>query len=567
MTRARGAAAAVLLAPALVAAATYARFFGGFWLGDDFANLHRAWIAHERGDLLAQTWTQLAHAVPSAGSFYRPLMMASLALNEWLTPDRFPGWFAFNYAVHLANVVLIGALAAKLAARCGRDGLGAGALAAMFFALCPLLAEGVYWVSARSDACVTLFTLAGFYVWATARHRAVAWAGLPLLLVPALGFKESAAVLPLQMAVVALGWPRRPSAAQSIAIVASFAVVAAFLVFRASLFGSAWHVYPASGDATPLTKLWQGAVSIAPWWRGLAHATRAMASVYVIACAAALCAAAFAATDSARKLAGALLLGAIGLAAATLANLGALVSTGEGGRLAYGPVAWLALALGVALSRPQADGATRRERPRLRFSALLALAGAIASGAWVLDGELRGALAAQGGVRALTQAARAWADTRPGLTLLVVGDREGPVVTARNAQGGLVLPPVQPGALLHRVLPTLPGEIELRHAQLANGLATRLEKVRPAAFDAKNVHLMSAPDVARWPEHYACWDAGSRQLVAFDAPDPARRDQWTAAVRRGIARCGLCNARKAGRRSDIGCWIRIGPTALCPGSA
>ena len=60
-----------------------------------------------------------------------------------------------------------------------------------------------------------------------------------------------------------------------------------------------------------------------------------------------------------------------------------------------------------------------------------------------------------------------------------------------------------------------------------------------AAFDAENVDLMSAPDVARWPEHYACWDAGSRQLVAFDAPDPARRDQWTAAVRRGIARCGL----------------------------
>ena len=539
MTRFREASAAAMLAPVLVAAAMYARFFGGFWLGDDFANLHRTWIAHERGDLLAQTWSQLTSAVPSAGAFYRPLMMASLSLNEWLTPDRFAGWFAFNYAVHLANVVLIGLLVAKLAAGSSRDGRGAGALAALFFAVCPLLAEGVFWVSARSDACVTLLTLTGFYLWATARYRVAAWSALPLLLIVALGFKESAAVLPLQMAVVALGLARRTDRNQVIAIVASFAVVAAFLGVRAYLFGSAWDVYPAGEQVSPATKLWQGVRSIAPWWRGQTHATPSIASVYIGACLAALCAAGLNMTGAARTLATSLLLAAVVLAAATLANLGSLVPTGEGGRLAYGPVAWLALALGVALAKPLENQPARGERPRLRTAATLLLMSAIASGTWVLEGELRGALSAQRGVRALTQAARAWADTHPGVTLLVIADREGPVVTTRNGQGGLVLPPVQIDPLLHRVLPTLPEEIALRYAQMASGLATRLEKVRPAAFDAKNVELISVPDVARWPEHYGCWDSASRQIIVLEAPDSTLHDEWIAAVRRGIARCGL----------------------------
>ena len=207
----------MILLPVALAAAMYARFFDGFWLGDDIANLHRTWFAAQRGGLLAQTWSELAGTVPSQGAFYRPMMTASLSVNQWLAADRFAGWFAWSYLVHLANAALVAALVARLAAACGRDGRVSGALAAAFFAVCPLLAEGVFWVSARSDPCVTLLTLAGFFLWAAApngnkERRSKAWVGLPLLLVPALGFKESAAVLPLQLLVIALGWPQRPRA-------------------------------------------------------------------------------------------------------------------------------------------------------------------------------------------------------------------------------------------------------------------------------------------------------------------------------------------------------------------
>jgi hypothetical protein len=532
-------ACAALAVPVVIAAAMYARFFGGFWLGDDFANLHRTWIAAQRGELLAQAWAQLASAVPSQGAFYRPLMMGSLSLNQWLAGDRFAGWFAFNYVVHLANVALVAALVARLAAACGRDGRAAGALAAAFLAACPLPAEGVFWVSARADACVTLFTLAGFLLWASPRGKTMVWLGLPLLLLAALGFKESAAVLPIQMLLVALAWPGRPTRGQVVALLAAFAAAAAFLLLRAHLFGSAWQVYPADATAPPLARLWQGMRSLDAWWDGLSRATPAMASAYLVAGVAALALAATSAKGSARTLAAALVIASAGLAAATLLNLGGLDASGEGGRLAYGPVAWLALALGVALSRPGAPSGASDADPRVRAGAMLLLAAATALGGWVLNGELRAALSAQRDVRELTRAAREWADTHAGLTLLVVPERLGSVVATRNGQAGLVLPPVQPQPLLHRVLPSLPGDVELRHGQLAAGLATRLDRLRPATADPEELRRLLEPDAPRWPEHYACWDPASRRILGLAAPEPGERSRWVAALRREIARCRL----------------------------
>ncbi len=201
------------------------------------------------------------------------------------------------------------------------------------------------------------------------------------------------------------------------------------------MFGSAWQVYPADDAASPLARLWQGLRSLGAWWDGLAGATPALASAYLVACAAALALAAVSAKGSARKLAAALALAAAGLAAATLLNLGGLDASGEGGRLAYGPVAWLALALGVALSRPESPATASDDPSRVRIAAMLVLATAIALGGWALDSQLRAALAAQRDVRELTRAAREWAGTHSGLTLLVVPERHGSVVATRNGTG------------------------------------------------------------------------------------------------------------------------------------
>jgi hypothetical protein len=524
--------------PVVLAAAMYARFFGGFWLGDDFPNLHHSWLAAQRGELLTQAWAELIGAGPWRGAFYRPLMIESLLFNQWLAGDRYAGWYALNHFAHLANAGLVWALVSRLAAVCGCEGRIVGALAAAFFAVSPVLAEGVFWVSARADAFVTLFTLGGLFLWASPRTDARVWLGPSLLLMLALGFKESAAVFPLQMLTVALLWPRRLTRGQLVAIAASFVLVVAFLAFRAHLFGSAWEVYPSGADG-PFTKLQKGIASLPSWWRALFYTAPAMSFAYLAAGIATALLAAASAKGNARKLAAALLISFGGLGTATMLNLGALPSTGEGGRLTYGPVIWLALALGVALSRPPQTTIGATWIPGLRLAGLLLFATTTAVGLWVLEGVLREARAAQNDVREMSLAGRAWTDSHPGLTLLVIPEMHGPVVTTRNGQGVLILPPVQAEALWHRMLPTLPRDVPAQHGALAAGYGKRLERIRPSTADPEIRQRLLEPDAPHWPEYYACWDATTGKIVQLAAPDPGDPAQWADTLRRGIAGCGL----------------------------
>jgi hypothetical protein len=521
----------------LVTIALYARFLDGFWLGDDYANLARAWLADEAGTLWRDVVTQFVTPAHSEGAFYRPLQIASLYVNAWIAGQRYAGWFAFNLALHVANVVLVGMLAMRLANACGADGRWSGAAAALFFALCPALAEGVFWVSARADASVALLTLAGLYAWTTARTPAAQALVLPLLLVPALGFKEAAAVMPFQMTLVALAWPQRPSRARIVAIVLAFALIGAFLALRAALFGSFWQVYGYGAGDPLLGRFLAALTSIAPWWSGLTRTAPVAGIVYPAVVAAAVAFIALAASGPAARLALALFGAAAGIVAATLLNLGSMHDSGEGGRLTYGATAWLALALGVGGARPLAGESGRMARRRTTGGALVVAAATI--GAFVLNAQLAHARNAEGDMRALVRALPAWADGNPGLTLLLVPDQDGPVVTAHNAQGGIVLPPMQREPLLHRVLPTVPSEIPLRYTQLAGGIATRLAALRPARVDAATLAQLGQPDVPRWPDAYACWSPQRRRIVALPAPDPADRSQWTSALSQVPPQCWI----------------------------
>jgi hypothetical protein len=521
--------------PVLCAAAMYFRFFDGFWLGDDFANLYRTWLADQSGDLWRQAWTQFFTGASSLGAFYRPVMMAGLLANEWVAGSVYAGWFAVNIAVHLANVVLVGALVARLAGICGRNGRNAAVAAALFFALSPLTAEGVFWISARADAFVTLLTLAGLYAWSASRTPPGQALWLPLLLLAALGFKESAAVFPLQMLLVALAWPARMTRAQWAAIAASFLLVAGFLVLRAQLFGDAWRVYYAGAGVPSLERLRDALASLPPWWTALTRTTPRIGIAYVLLALASSALLIAAASRSSARLVAALSCASAGLAVATFLNLGSMGDTGEGGRLAYSPIAWLALALGVAGAAPRIATQRRARQDRGRSVGIVLLALACVSGAWVLEGELARARRAEDDMRALARSLPAWTHTHRGLTLLVIPEHDGAVVTGRNAQAGIVMPPVQSQPTLHRVLPTVPREMATRHDQLSRGLATRLDALRPVRADAQTLAQLLAPDVPRWPDHYACWSPRGRRIVELSAPDPTDRAQWVNALEQAAA--------------------------------
>jgi len=514
----------------------YARFFSGFWLGDDFGFVHQTWLAAADGQLWGQTSAQFFRVDPAV-VFYRPMVIASVALDESIAGSNYAAWFMLNYLAHLGNCAMVALLTMRLAAACGRDGRAAGVLAAAFFALCPLLAEGVFWIAARADAYVTLLTLAGIYSWATSSPSPLRAAALPIFLVLALGFKESAVVFPLQMMLIALAWPMRLSRAQILAVAACVVLVALYFAARAHFFGDFWRVYTRADPAIRLDALWLGVGSIAPWWAGVTQSTRAAALAYAGLSTSAFVLIAACARSAQLRIAAALLCASAGVVVATLLSTHGMAETGEGGRLAYTPVAWLALAIGVGAAQPASGTIAEGHRSSYRRAAVALLFCATIAGAWVLQGELRTARSAQNSVRDMVYASREWAATHSGLTLLLVEETYGPVVSTRNAQAWLVMPPVQPEPLLHRVLPTLSKEFESRYDQLSGGLATRLEKIRPSRLDSRELTSLFQRDTARWPEHYACWDSRARRIVELPPPDPGDRARWAQALREGLGRC------------------------------
>lgn len=525
-----------LLVPLLALAAAgamHAAGFGGFWLGDDVPNLHRAWIWAADGESWARSAALFAAVVPSEGAFYRPLTIASFTANHALAGAAYAGWFAVNFAVHLANVALVAALAFRLAERAGCEGRRAALLAALAFGLAPAVAEGVYWASARADGWLLLCALLAAERWTRGEARADAAAAV-LLCVLALGFKESAAVVPLQLVLLAWAWPAPRRGARVLALAAMLALIPAYLAFRALVLGSAWQVYAATGtEADAVSRALAALGSMPAWWSGFtAGSPEALATAWPIALALAAAFALAAARGLRLRLALALAAGGTGMVAATFANLGPLPASGEGGRLLYAPAAWLALALAVALARPHGE----RTPLAARAGAAFAIAAVLAGTALLHDAVAR-ALAAQESNRRLVAALPAWAEAHPGLTLLVVPDHLGAVVALRNAQGGIALAPLQSHPLLHRVLPTLPGEIGMRHRQLSGGLATRLAEIAPARADAGLLEKLAQPAAARWPETIACWSPTQSRILPMAAPDPADERAWSSAVLESSRAC------------------------------
>ena len=55
----------------------------------------------------------------------------------------------------------------------------------------------------------------------------------------------------------------------------------------------------------------------------------------------------------------------------------------------------------------------------------------------------------------------------------LVPENERAIVMARNAQGGIVLESIQKQPYLHRIVPTLMSEVQLRHEQFCRSMAAR----------------------------------------------------------------------------------------------
>jgi tetratricopeptide (TPR) repeat protein len=145
-------------------------------------------------------WGEIA--TQPVGSYYRPVVFASFALEARAVGVAPPIFHATNLALHALVASLLFCAAAALGA-----GSRAALVGALLFALHPVQSEAVLYVSGRTDLLCAAFALAALWL----HLRGAGWRGAPasrharvgaaLCFGLSLGCKESSAALPLAFAV------------------------------------------------------------------------------------------------------------------------------------------------------------------------------------------------------------------------------------------------------------------------------------------------------------------------------------------------------------------------------
>jgi tetratricopeptide (TPR) repeat protein len=229
----------------LTTVVTYRGVSGNGLALDDFHTV----VTNRALDSLANVayWFSSPDAVSGRSEIrgYRPVLMASYALDRAVWGDEPFGYHLSNLIVHGAVIVLAFVLARRL---WGEPWAAVGA--ALWVALHPINSEAVNYVTARSSSLMTLWVLAAVWCYdASIRPgvderrviRRLQWLAAVMCALLAVGTKEAAAVFPLLF--IAWDRARSPSGerwrATVIRSLPFWGVIAIFLVVRVSVLGDA----------------------------------------------------------------------------------------------------------------------------------------------------------------------------------------------------------------------------------------------------------------------------------------------------------------------------------------
>jgi Tfp pilus assembly protein PilF len=189
---------AASLVAALVAAAAYVATLGYEFVWDDTLLIQQSWRLHHWKELPSLLGTHLWSEVGEASHYYRPLVTLTffLDLRVWgLDPL---GFHLTNVLAHVAVTLAVLAVARRTMG----NGLGAP-ICALAFALHPLHAESVSFVSGRTDVIATLLFLLALLAYDRGRDGGrrgwIAWSVAAYFL--ALLAKEVAIALPVMLVV------------------------------------------------------------------------------------------------------------------------------------------------------------------------------------------------------------------------------------------------------------------------------------------------------------------------------------------------------------------------------
>ncbi|HEX3731014.1 MAG TPA: hypothetical protein VHV47_14475, partial [Opitutaceae bacterium] len=184
--------AAILVLLAAVLAAYFPALRGGLVWDDDF---HLTAPALRSVAGLGRIWLE-----PGATAQYYPVVHTAFWLEHRLWGDAVLGYHLVNVALHAASACLVAALLLRLGwAR------RAAWLAAALFALHPVMAESVAWISEQKNALSGFFYLAAAlaYLRFDRTRSPAAWVGATALFLLALGSKSVTATLPAALLVLA----------------------------------------------------------------------------------------------------------------------------------------------------------------------------------------------------------------------------------------------------------------------------------------------------------------------------------------------------------------------------
>ena len=311
-------------------------------------------------------------------------------------------------------------------------------------------------------------------------------------------------------------------------------IAALYFVFRRYLFGDPFRFFPGSSPlAALLSGEWLANIPGMLDWAVVALPEPVLRSVFAgSGLVLLLCALAAGVAERAKARA---------LAAIAFTVLAAFVlllphwqwaGNGEGGRvlLAIGAIASVAAALPLASA----------DRPRgLAWIAAIVLLGSqwmLAQSAvarWVQAGD---------DTRALSGAlARVAAETTPeGYAFVVLPDHVGAIPFGRNAQGGLMLPPVQAASIAPKLIVQTGDELARWPDLFTRDIIGRLRR-EPVTSVAANPLTPKVPPPHAMPDRWFCWSPRTHALVSVTPAFEPGLANWSDAWRTTLAAAGCAD--------------------------
>jgi hypothetical protein len=526
--------ALMLLAPALAAIAVYLPTLPGGFLSDDYSELHHFWGADARENL-ARVAHMFVSGVGPPSNQYRPLTMATFAVNTMVNGADAAAWRAVNILLHAANAALVALLCWQLAGPASRWARAAAAAAGVAFAWFAPSVEAVAWIAARFDGLALLWTLVAACAFMASERwtdrYALASLGATVL---AFTSKESAALGPVLIA--ALAWARRPldeglvrSGVRALVDALPWlALAAAYLAFRTWLFGDPMRFYPGTSPGRVLLSgQWLLALRGMGEWLPVVlpeALPRQAYGVAVLLLGVGALTAAYANPRERRMLAAIVLATTVSLA--LLFSHWQWSARGEGGRVLHPVAAIVTLALALPL---------RAAASRLRVASWVAAAVLLGSGLLLTRGAVERRVEAGAQVNALVAALRETAEALPAgaYAFVIAPDHIGAIPFARNGQGGLMLPPVQPRSLAPQLVVQLAVELPAWPAQLEANIIGRLKSEPLDSVTAAPGKPGTSLPFAL-PDRYYCWSPAKRALVPLALTlEPGFRN-WDAEWERAL---------------------------------